>query len=123
MNTEQFINAYNESRNGANYFLRHGLVRKFQFSDGVRQCAEAGCYWLLDIFATESAMVLRKKQENFGVLTVKVKESKATMTMTGSGDVRLWRKVIDYTDMPEGNWVFYLSDEGERFALILPKEY
>ena len=123
MNTEQFTKAYNESRNGCNHFVRHPLVRSFQYTDGVQECAEAGCYWLLDIAATELPAVMRKKGEHMAVLTVKVKDGTGRLTATGSGEAKVWSKKIDSTDMPEGKWEFYITDEGERFAMILPTEY
>ena len=41
MNTEKFLKAYNESRNGCNFFVRHPFARRFQYSDGVLECADA----------------------------------------------------------------------------------
>lgn len=123
MNTEQFTKAYNESRNGCNHFVRHPYVSKFQYTDGVQDCAKAGCFWLVDIAATELPTAMRKKGEHMVVLTIKVKDDKGRLTATGSGDVKVWSKKLDFTDLPEGKWEFYISDEGERFAMILPSEY
>ncbi len=124
MNTEAFVAAYNESRNGANHFVRHPLVRSFQYSDGVQEVAEAGCYWLLDVLATELPAVMRRKGENFAIIETKVGgNGKATTKALGSGDVSIWKRNSDWTDMPEGEWTFFLSDEGERFVLILSSEY
>lgn len=123
MNIDQFTKAYNESRNGCNYFVSHPLVRKFQYTDGVQEFAEGGCYWLLDILATELPAVMRSKGEHMVVLTLAVKDSKGQLTATGSEDRNIWSKRLDFTDMPAGAWDFYISDEGERFAMILPTEY
>ena len=35
MNTQAFLAAYRESRNGANHFVRHPLVRSFIYSNGI----------------------------------------------------------------------------------------
>ena len=128
MNTQAFLSAYNDkSRNGANEFIRHGLVRSFVMSDGVHDCAEAGCHWLMDIAATELPKVLITKDEYMGILSAKVKNGKAKLSMTGSGDVKLWSRTIDYTDMPDGTWKFYVSNDSSedlrRFTMILPSEY
>ena len=124
MDNTKFTKAYNESRNGANFLIRHPLVRNFVFSDGVRDCADTGCHWLLDIFATELPAILKAKGEYMGCVEAVVKDGKAKLTMTGSEDAVLWSRKIDYTDMPEGSWMFYVSDNGDgTYTCILPKEY
>jgi hypothetical protein len=45
MKVEEFKRAYNETRNGANLFVRHWANQKFQYSDGVEECADCGLYW------------------------------------------------------------------------------
>jgi hypothetical protein len=124
MDNTAFTTAYNEYRNGANVLIRHPLVRNFAFSDGVRDCADAGCHWLIDIFATELPAILKSKGEYMGCVSSVVKDGKAVLTMTGSGDVVLWTRKIDYTDMPQGSWMFYVCDNGDNtFTCILPREY
>ena len=124
MNKEQFIAAYNESRNGANEFYRHSLVRGFVYSDGVRECAvAAGLYWLLDILATEGVQKIRKAAVSLATVTLTVKGDKATLVLSGSGDVVFWTRKITYTDVPEGVWSFLIGDEGERISMILVSEY
>jgi len=123
MNTEKFTQIYNESRNGANEFYRHWATSKFAYSDGVRDCAECGIYWLIDIAATELPAILRDCDEHLGVLTASVKAGKARLRMTGSCDLALWSKKIDWTDLPDGDWVFYIGDDGPRHTMILTSEY
>jgi len=124
MNTEAFTQAYNQSRNGANFFVRHPLARSFQFSDGVQECAEAGCYWLLDIAATEIPAVLRRHQEPLGILYARVSESHAKLSLELEDDVPpAWKKSIPWTDLPGGEWVFEIVDEGDRVAMILITEH
>ena len=127
MKTEDFIRAYEESRNGANQFYRHPLVRNFAYSDGVQECAEAGCYWLIDIAATEVPAVMRKEAETLATLIVTVTDGTAAIRLTGSGDrVLPWSKTIYVTDLPNGEWVFLIADEGggpTPFRMILITEY
>lgn len=124
MDEAKFKAAYNESRNGANYFVRHPLVRSFQYSDGVQECAEAGCYWLLDIIATECPKPLRRSEAGVSTVYVRVKDSKAKLSLEIGGQRPvLWDREITWTDMPEGEWQFELVDEGERFAFILITEH
>lgn len=124
MQVQEFTAAYNEGRNGANYFVRHWFRPSFQFSDGVEQVAAAGCFWLLDILATEAADALRKSGEYMGFIEVDVAENKALITMTVDDDKPpVFSRHLEFTDMPDGKWKFFLADEVERFALILPTEY
>ncbi len=124
MNESEFKRLYNESRNGSNHMVRHPLARNCTYSDGVQEVCETGCYWLLDILCTELPKVIRARGEHMLVITVHVKDSKAHITATGSEDVMMpWSRALDWTDMPEGDWTFYMSDEGVTFVLILPSEY
>lgn len=124
MNCELFLKAYNESRNGCNGFIRHWLVRKFWFSDGVNDVASFGCYWLIDIAATETPNVLRNTNEYMGIFKVVVKNYKAKLSLIGSGDNVLWKKKIDFTDLPPGEYNFCICKENnEQFNMILMSEY
>lgn len=122
MDTQAFTQAYSESRNGANQFYRHPLALggKFIYSDGVQECAEAGCYWLLDILATE----LKVPVAEMAVVEVKAKDGKASITATLSDDSPpILKKRIDLTDMPDGEWSLYVSNDGDGRVCILPSEY
>ena len=124
MNHTEFKRIYGESRNGANGFVRHPLARSVIYSDGVQDVAETGIYWALDIFATELPKMMRQHDEHMLVITIMVQDSKAHITATGSGDKMLpWSRVIDWTDMPDGDWIFYMSADGDTATIILPSEY
>jgi hypothetical protein len=124
MNTEKFHQIYNEYRNGCNGFYRHPLVRNFVYSDGVRDLAETGCWWLIDKVATEipDQFKLNPRCPN-SVINVAV----------GAGIAKIWAEFIDdepvwvqppiHTDMPDGLWQFYIADEGGEFRCILLSEY
>lgn len=126
MNTEKFIETYKTSRNGANGFLFNKLYPQLQYSDGVRDLAATGCYWLLDIIGTECLKPLRAARDvtSMGIVEARVNSGKAELVLTTTDtDPPAWSRSIERTDMPEGTWTFYLVDEGTRFALILPSEY
>ena len=125
VNTEAFIKAYKESRNGASFFVRHPLVRSFIFSDGMKECAEAGCYWLLDVLATEiQANIFKQKQCTLCIAQVVVKDQKCQITGEFfEDDPTPYTKQIPYTDLPEGTWNFYLSYEDDKVICFLPSEY
>lgn len=125
MNTEAFIKAYKESRNGTYFFERHPLVRNFISSDGVKECAEAGCYWLLDILATEiQSNSFKQKQSTLCIVQVVVKDQQCNITGEFfDGDLSPYSKHVPYTDLPEGTWNFYLSLEDSKVICYLPSEY
>lgn len=123
MNIELFQQTYNKSRNGANEFFRHPLARRVIYSDGVHDCAEAGIYWLVDIAATELPRHLYA-DGTLGVLRVSVKHSKAHMALETDDDTPpVWKKVVTYTDLPDGVWTFFLTNDGKQVTMILPSEY
>lgn len=124
MDIEKFKRAYGESRNGANVLVRHPLVRSFVMSDGVKDCADCGCWWLMDIIATEVPWLMKDTKETLATITVKVKKGKASITASGHQDVPLpWKRAGIWTDMPEGEWVFLVSDNDDHRLILLVSEY
>jgi hypothetical protein len=126
MNTEAFIRAYHETRNGTDRFHQNPFYPSFVYSDGVAECAQAGCYWLLDILGTElpTQFKRRKPWDGFCIVRVKVKNESATILGEWmDDDPSPWRRKVNYTDMPEGEWLFQVSDMGDRYACILLTEY
>lgn len=126
MNTEAFTKAYyNQHRNGTDKFHYNPLYRKFLYSDGVQECAEAGCYWLLDILGTELPAVFKAHPDGFLMtVTVEVKDGKAAIEGSFHDYTVEYRRKIDWTDMPDGKWVFLVSGEsGGPYHCILLTEY
>lgn len=125
MDDAKFKAIYNESRNGCNGFYRHWFVKAFQYSDGVQELAECGCYWLLDILATEAPAAMRNAGEVHGIVQVVVSSDRKGVISLSVDDDRppIWTKSVGWTDMPEGIWQFEIADEGDRFALILISEH
>ena len=123
MDAEKFKTVYGESRNGANSFTRHPLVRNFIMSDGVVDAADCGIWWLIDIAATETPALMRRTDESLLCFEATVADNKAVLRATGSGDAQLWTQKVPYTDMPDGKWMFYVGNDGTNYSMILPKEY
>lgn len=125
MNTQDFIAAYNESRNGADHFVRHPLVKSFHYSDGVQSLAETGCYWLLDVLATEIRQRdFIAKDAYLCIVSIMVKGGIGIIEGKFSDDDPApYRKRVN-TDMPDGEWLLYLSNDGDGvIRCILPTEY
>jgi hypothetical protein len=124
MNSERFLSIYNESRNGTDGFTRHPLARALIYSDGVKELADEGCHWLLDIIGTECVPAMRGAAA-MGQITVQVVGSSARLSLNLADDAPdIWTRDIEYTDMPEGRYVFFINeDEPGTFSLILVTEY
>ena len=105
---------------GSESWYRHNLNRNMLYTDGVRFFAEnagGGAYWFLDIIATEVFPLLRN--EPFISIEMTVEDDMAGIVAgDGNGNV-LWARHIEFTDCPEGEWRFYLTDN----VLLLPTEY
>jgi hypothetical protein len=122
---------FDASRNGVNGYIRHPLARRFLYSDGVQEVAEAaGAYWLLDILATELTTLRGVDWSNppgTGIVTMVVTpSSKAFISLTFADNAPpVWTRDILFTDFPEGEWTFELGyvDEGPTIGLILVSEH
>lgn len=101
-----------------NYHKTFLFNPKLVHTDGVKYFAdEAGAYWFLDIIATE--IWVKCKSEPFVVITLKAHDGKATIIADDGDDHRLFQKKIPYTDCPDGEYRFYLTDN----VLMLTSEY
>lgn len=128
MKTEEFKRVYEEVRNGCNGLIRHPLVRNFAISDGVRDLADTGVWWLIDILATELPAEFRRNAEvsNTAVIKVKVTNGVGLITAEFEDDIIAWKKAGVHTDLPDGEWLFYIADELDgdaRYRCILMSEY
>ena len=87
-------------------------------TDGVQYFAEtAGCYWLLDIIATEIFPLT--EHEDFLSLSLLVKDGKASLAVE-DGDCKVIKvRKIEHTDCPDGVYAFFLTNN----VLMLTSEY
>ena len=87
-------------------------------TDGVQYFAEtAGCYWFLDIVATDIYRLT--EHEPFLSIVLQVKNGSANIFIeNGDCDV-LETRTIEHTDCPDGEYKFFLTDN----VLMLTSEY
>jgi hypothetical protein len=91
---------------------------KLVHTDGVQYFAEtAGCFWFLDIVATEVYPLT--KNDPFLTIYLIVKDGKAEIIVQDGDISRLMQKHISHTDCPEGTYEFFLTDN----VLMLTSEY
>ncbi len=103
---------------GTENWYKHPLSLTMKYTEGVRAFAQAaGAYWLLDIIATE-VMPLTKTEDFLSVELI-VTGSTAKLFVDDGNSAILFIKKIPFTDCPEGEWKFYLTDN----VLMLPSEY
>lgn len=116
---------------GSETIYRHPLVRSFNYTEGVRAFAMnagGGGYWLLDILATEPAILGLVRKDGIGFATLLVTGRSAKLTVAADSDVPpVFSRDIDYTDCPEGEWKFFLcaTEVGDKpvVMILLPSEY
>jgi hypothetical protein len=103
---------------GTETWRRHPLNRSMLLTDGVVYFAEAaGCWWFLDIVATEIFRI--QATHPFLVIDLDVNDGKADIRVSDGNDVVLFKRHIHFTDAPDGLWRFYLTDN----VVLLPSEY
>lgn len=102
-----------EFSGGSDVRYRHPLNKNFQYTEGVRAMAiNAGAYWLLDVAATEVAALVTERNRH-SLLKFYVNGSTGLMELTfDDREKDPWRKLIPYTDFPEGTWVFEVTPDG-----------
>jgi hypothetical protein len=121
--THELKSTMDEFMGGSDGRYRHWANRRLIYTEGIKAMADkAGAHWLLDIVATEVAPIGLKRWEAFhdpsSYLEVKVVDSKATLRLVRDDELpSLWERKIEFTDFPEGEWVFELSMDG----LVDPK--
>ena len=126
--TEQLVSELSQCI-GTEHWYRHNLNRHLIYSDGVKLLAECGghggAYWFLDKIACEIFPLLKAKNESFLFITLSVDhETTALVSVTDGNNKKLASFNLSYTDMQQGDWRFYLIDDGdENKKLIVPSEY
>lgn len=106
---------------GSEDFFSTQFIRGFVYTEGVRYFAEkAGAYWLVD----DVALFFKNKVKMTGFATVKAisKNNKVRLVLEDEG-VKYGEKRYSFSDLPEGEWLFYLQYDGQRVFMMLPSEY
>ena len=106
-----------------------GTEKYYQFypkvvlTDGTKYLADiAGCYWLMDVYATHIAGV-DPQVESFTCLKLSKKGSGAEIVIEDGNTHALAKQQIEYTDFPLENFMFYAVWAGEFWVLMLRSEY
>jgi hypothetical protein len=91
---------------------------KLVHTDGVQYFADtAGCFWFLDIVATDIFELTKK--EPFLSIVLQSKNGSANIFIEDGDCEVLETRTIEHTDCPEGEYKFFLTDN----VLMLTSEY
>jgi hypothetical protein len=108
---------------GTEEFYRANMfVKKVIHTEGIKELADqAQCYWLLDILATEfyDALKSQKQEPDKFYITIESKDDQADITMKNYRDKVIYKRHIDYTDLPTGKLMIYAGWQGEEGYLVL----
>ena len=92
-------------------------------TDGTKYLADhAGCYWLMDLYASHLASV-DPSIENFTCLKLNRRGKGADIVIEDGNTQLLAKQQIEYTDFPLENFMFYAVWSGEFWVLMLLSEY
>ena len=96
---------------------------KVVLTDGTKYLADtAGCYWLMDLYASHLASV-DPNVESFTCLKLIKRGSSAEIVIEDGNTLALAKQHIEYTDFPLENFMFYAVWSGEFWVLMLRSEY
>jgi len=116
----------NEFRKNLEQFTGTFTYHKLSFlpiyaTDGVTYfCENAKAMWLFDDM---SYIALKNKKEEFIVTFVYVKDNKCDITYEDGNENVIHKQHYPYTDLPAGNWKFFISNHPEQRVIMLPSEY
>lgn len=105
---------------GTETYYRHPLARNMLYTDGVQAFANhVGAYWLVDILATQPEIIKTMKRGLASITLTVNKDAQATLAVTDGAGTQTYKRGIDFTDCPEGEWKFLMVDD----VIMLPSEY
>ncbi len=105
---------------GTENWYRHGLFRKYMFTDGVKYMADAGgAYWLIDDIICPAACEKDLRGEPFQSWTLTVEGTRGKLVADDGNGRVLYEKDIAFTDFPLAGIKLFLADN----VLMLTSEY
>lgn len=109
-----------EQFTGTEQYYKLGLYETLATDGVLFFCQQAEAFWLFDEIAH---FVKHKTKEPFVVADVISWDTDnghlATIKFTDGNDNELGGKIIDFTDLPVGEWKFFVQDN----VCMLPSEY
>jgi hypothetical protein len=120
METKELQNALAQFTGTEHYYQ---IYPKVVLTDGTKYLADvAGCYWLMDLYASHLASV-DPNIESFTCLKLTKRGLGAEIVIEDGNTYALTKQQIEYTDFPLKNLMFYAVWAGEFWVLMLQSEY
>jgi hypothetical protein len=106
---------------GTEHYYR--IYPRVVLTDGTKYLADrAGCYWLMDLYASHLASV-DPNIESFTCLKLTKRGLGAEIVVEDGYTHALAKQQIEYTDFPLESFTFYAVWSGEFWVLMLRSEY
>lgn len=100
------------------------LYPKLLLTDGAVFLAEkAGCFWLMDVFASHLFTAIDADMEPFTVLNLIKHSDSAKVTIDDGNGVVLAEQDIEFTDFPLASIKLYGCWSEDYWIVMLPSEY
>lgn len=128
MKTYEEIKAIMDNATGtANYHRVNPFYRFVLATDGVLTVLEqAKCFWLFDVVGSYYPQ-MKAIEDSFFVATLEVKKSSAKFKITHEdlqgNDIIVAKQAIDFTDLPDGDYKFFICTQDEYYVVMCPSEY
>jgi hypothetical protein len=120
METTELQNALAQFTGTEHYYR---IYPRVVLTDGTKYLADrAGCYWLMDLYASHLASV-DPNIESFTCLKLTLLGEGAKIVIEDGNTHALAKQQIKYTDFPFESFMFYAVWAGEFWVLMLRSEY
>jgi hypothetical protein len=93
-------------------------------TDGTKYLADqAGCYWLMDVYASHLLTAINGEQEPFTCLQLVKTGYQALIQIDDGNGVLLAEQHIEFTDFPLDSIKLFACWENDYWVILLPSEY
>lgn len=130
MKQAEFLRAFAIDRSKSISASRHPFCPWFLLSVGMRELANTGCWWLIDLCAIELPQIIKQKNLPSALLKLESKDGLAKLSMWESETICVWERNVGCTDLPDGLFTFFITRETSlgsqselMFRLILSNEF
>ena len=122
--THEDITSYLQGFYGSDTIYKHALRKKLLYTQGIKAFAEyAHAYWFIDLVAMYFPSIKGNNivnDDTFNIIYLNVTNNKAIFEIKHDSDMPAFlSQEIMFTDLPQGQYKFYLCDD----VLMLPSEY
>lgn len=126
--TYEEIKEIMESATGTEKYHRLNPFYKFVLAtDGVLNVLEqAKCFWLFDAIGSYYSY-MKSTKDYFFVAQLNVENSSALLKITHEdsegNDCLVAEQKIEFTDLPDGEYKFFICTQDEYYVVMCPSEY